>query len=46
MKEMTREDLQYVACPMAGCIGDLEWVDENTIKCSNCAFTEEMNDKR
>ena len=46
MKEMTRGDLKYVACPTAGCTGDLEWVDETTIKCSACAFKEEMNEKR
>ena len=42
MIEMSRDDLKFVACPTAGCSGDLEWVDENTIKCSACAFTEEI----
>jgi len=46
MIELTSEDLKYVACPTAGCCGDLEWIDENTIKCSACAFKIEINEKR
>ena len=46
MKSMNREDLKYVACPTEGCTGDLGWIGQNTIKCSKCAFQEEMNDKR
>jgi hypothetical protein len=42
---MTRSDIQYVACPTAGCTGDLEWIGENTIKCNKCAFTDERTDK-
>ena len=39
---MSRADIRYVACPTAGCTGDLEWIGENTIKCSKCAFTDDM----
>ena len=42
MKSMTRDDIKFVACPSLGCDGDLHWVDEYTVKCTKCAYQDEM----
>ena len=40
MISLSREDIKYVACPTPDCMGDLSWVDEKTIKCNLCNYSE------